>query len=217
VLATLVALTGQERRGRKPDSEKGKGAEGEKLLRERRIMTSSGLTRWGGGALVLAGVSFITRSLLPADSRVGLTLHFVAIALLAVGMVGLHALQKNHYGRIGLVIGLAGVSIAIIAALASVVARIVILVSGSDALLPIVDLAGPGVMLGLLLCGVATLLAQVLPLWVGVGIIVALPLRFALFVIEPWGLTLFGLWWVVLGYVLWPRSETAAEQPSRVS
>ena len=72
-------------------------------------------------------------------------------------------------------------------------------------------------MLGLVLCGVATLLARVLPLWAEVGLIVALPLRFALFVIDPWGLTLFGLWWVVLGYVLWSRREAAAEQPSRVS
>ena len=72
-------------------------------------------------------------------------------------------------------------------------------------------------MLGLVHCGVATLLAWVLPLWAEVGLIVALPLRFALFVIDPWALTLFGLWWVVLGYVLWSRREAAAEQPSRVS
>jgi hypothetical protein len=180
-------------------------------------MSRSNLIQWGGVAFVLAGAAFITRSRLPADSSVGDTFQLVAIALLAVGVVGLHALQKDHYGRIGLVIGLAGVSVVVIAALASAVARIVILVSGSDALLPIVDLAGPGVLLGLVLCGVATLLARVLPLWAGVGLIVALPVRFALFVIDPWGLTLFGLWWVVLGYVLWSRREAVAQQPSRVT
>jgi hypothetical protein len=179
-------------------------------------MSRSDLIRWGAVAFILSGAAFITRSLVPAASSIGDTIQLVAIALLAVGVVGLHALQKDHYGRVGLVIGLAGVSIVVIAALASAVARIVILVSGSDALLPIVDLAGPGVVLGLVLCGVATLLARVLPLWVGVGIIVALPLRFVLFVIDPWGLTLFGLWWVVLGYVLWSRRGAAAEQPSRV-
>ena len=43
-------------------------------------------------------------------------------------------------------------------------ARIVILLSGSEALLPIVDLGGFGVMLGFVLYGVATLRARVLPL-----------------------------------------------------
>ena len=176
-------------------------------------MSRSNLIWWGGVAFMLSGVAFIPRSLLPADSRVGITFHVVAIAFLAVGIVGLHALQKDHYGRIGLVFGLAGLSLVVIAALAWVVARIVILVSGSNAFLPIVDLAGPVVLLGLVLTGVATLLARVLPLWAGVGIIVALPLRF---VFEPWGLTLFGLWWVVLGYTLWSRSEAVAEQPSRI-
>src|SRR5829696_3835775 len=169
------------------------------------MMSGSGLIRWGAAAFMLAGVAFITRSRIPAASSLGDTIQLVAIALLAVGLVGLHALQKDHYGRIGRVFGLAGLSIAVIAALASAIARIVILVTGSKALLPIIDLAGPGVLLGLVLCGVATLLARVLPLWAGVGLIVALPLRFALVVIDPWGLTLFGLWWVVLGYVLWSR------------
>jgi len=70
--------------------------------------------------------------------------------------------------------------------------------------------------LGLVLYGVATLLARVLPLWAGVGLIVALPIRFALVVIDPWGLTLFGVWWVVLGFVLWSRRKAVTEQPSRV-
>ena len=180
-------------------------------------MSRSNLIGGGGAAFILAGVAFIIRSRLPADSSIGEILMLVAIALLAGGVVGLHALQKDHYGRIGLVFGLAGMSLVVIAALASAVARIVIFVSGSDALLPIVDLAGPGVALGLVLYGVATLLARVLPIWAGVGLIVALPLRFALFVIDPFGLTLFGLWWVVLGYVLWSRRGAVVEQPSRVS
>ena len=165
---------------------------------------------------MLAGVAFITRSRIPAASSLGDTIQLLAIALLAMGLIGLHALQKDRYGRIGRLFGLAGLSIAVIAALASAVARIVILVTGSEVLLPIVDLAGPGVLLGLVLYGVATLLARVLPLWVGVGLIAALPIRFALVVIDPWGLTLFGLWWVVLGFVLWSRREAVTEQPSCV-
>jgi hypothetical protein len=102
-----------------------------------------------------------------------------------------------------------------------VVARIVILVSGSEAILPIVEkgaqLGGFGVMLGFVFYCVATLRARVLPLWVGVAFVVGLPLRFATFPIDPWGLTLFGLLWVALGYVLWSRREALAEQPVHVA
>jgi hypothetical protein len=166
---------------------------------------------------MLAGLAFITRSRLPADSSVGDTFQLVAIALLTVGIVGLHALHKDHYGRIGLVIGLAGLSIVVTAASVSVVARIVKLLSGNEAFVWITDLALPALMLGMVLYGVATLLARVLSLWVGVAIMVALPLRIALVVIDPWGLTLFGLLWVAVGYVLWSRRKAATEQPVRIS
>lgn len=93
-------------------------------------MTSSDLVRGGGAAVVLAGMAFITRSLLPMDNSVGEVLHFVAITLLAVGIVGFHALQKDHYG----LIGRAGLYIVVIAASASVVVRIVKWLSGSETL-----------------------------------------------------------------------------------
>jgi hypothetical protein len=48
-----------------------------------------------------------------------------------LAVVGLHALQKDHYGRIGLVFGLAGMPIVVVAALASAVARVVILDRGA--------------------------------------------------------------------------------------
>ena len=166
---------------------------------------------------MLAGVAFITRSRLPTDSSVGDTFQLVAITLLAVGIGGLHTLQMNHFGRLGLIMGLAGLSIVVIAASASVVARIVMLVSGSVTLVWITDLALPALILGMVIYGVATLLARVLPLWIGVAIILALPLRIALVVMDPWGLTLFGLLWVVLGYMLWSRREAATERPARVN
>lgn len=181
-------------------------------------MTSSDLVRWGGVATMLAGVAFITRSLLPADNRIGEALHFVAIALLAVGIVGFHALQKDRYG----LIGRAGLYVVVIAALLSVVVRIVIWLSGewpsgSEVIGSLGMIGSLGLMLGFVLYGVATLLARVLPLWVGVAIIVALPVRMALFAIDPWGLALFGLLWVGLGYVLWSRREASTEQLARVS
>jgi hypothetical protein len=74
-----------------------------------------------------------------------------------------------------------------------------------------------GVLIGFVLYGVATLRARVLPLWVGVAIIVGLPVRIAMFQVDPWGLVVFGLLWLALGYVLWSRREAAAAQPARVS
>ena len=72
-----------------------------------------------------------------------------------------------------------------------------------------------GVLVGLVLYGTATLWARVLPLWSGVGLIVGLPIRLVLLPIEPWGLVLFGVLWLALGFVLWSRGAT--EQPARVS
>lgn len=86
-----------------------------------------------------------------------------------------------------------------------------------DSLYPLVEIGSLSGMIGLVLYGVATLLARMLPPWVGVAIIAALPVRIALFAIDPWGLALFGLLWVVLGLVLWSRREAATEQPVRVS
>lgn len=161
---------------------------------------------------MLAGVAFIVRGLLP-PTGVGDAIHFVALTLLVVGMVGFHSLQKDHYGLIGRV----GFYMFVIAVLASVMVRVVIFLSGSEALFWLVDIGSYGVLLGFLLYGAATLQARVLPLWVGVGLIVGLPVRLALFPIDPWGLVLFGLLWLALGYVLWSRREAAAEQPARVN
>jgi hypothetical protein len=81
--------------------------------------------------------------------------------------------DQNRYG----LIGLAGFAIVVISALASVVVRIVIFISGSEDHLPIVDLGGfaasMGVLLGFVFYGVATLRARVLPLWVRVRALVA--------------------------------------------
>jgi len=57
-------------------------------------MTSSRLIRWGGAAAMLAGVAFISSSLLSSQtpSSIGDVLWLVAIASLAVGVVGFHTL-----------------------------------------------------------------------------------------------------------------------------
>jgi hypothetical protein len=191
-------------------------------------LRASLLPRWIGLALVIVPLAlliaqFISSTLagytpyvegpfwIQTPNSIGDALWLVAIASLAVGIVGFHTLQKDHYGRIVR----AGFYTVIVAALAEVLGSIVLL-SGSTVLEWLVFPIGSfGVLVGLVLYGTATLQARVLPLWCGVGLIVGLPIRLALLPIEPWGLVLFGLLWLALGFVLWSRGAT--EQPARVS
>jgi hypothetical protein len=135
--------------------------------------------------------------------------YVVAALLLVVGMVGLHALQKGNYGRIGR----GGFWTGVVASLAQVLALMVFLL-GSEALIwlvfPVGFLAVP---VGLILYGAATLQAGVLPRWCGLGLIIVPPVAV---VLGDYGGMLFGLLWLTLGYVLWSRREVSAQQPSRV-
>jgi hypothetical protein len=67
-------------------------------------MPSSDLIRWGGLAAMLAGVAFILDILfvltMPEADWTN-AVYIVAELLMVVGLLGLHALQKDNYGRIG--------------------------------------------------------------------------------------------------------------------
>jgi hypothetical protein len=176
-------------------------------------MSSSDLTRWGGLAAMVAGVAFIVDILfvftVPEADWTNVV-YIVAALLLVAGMVGLHALQKDNYGRIGR----GGFWTVVVATLAQVLGIIVFLL-GSRVLnwlvFPVGFLAVP---VGLILYGAATLQARVLPRWCGLGLIIVPPVTV---VLGDYGGMLFGLLWLALGYVLWSRREAAAtEQPSRV-
>jgi hypothetical protein len=175
-------------------------------------MSSSDLVRWGGLAAMLAGVAFIVDILFVLtvpEANWTNAVYIVAALLLIGGMVGLHALQKDNYGRIGR----GGFWTVVVASLAQVVGLIVFLL-GSEALnwlvFPVGFLAVP---VGLILYGAATLQAKVLPRWCGLGLIIISPITV---VLGDYGGIVFGLLWVALGYVLWSWRGTAAEQPSRV-
>jgi hypothetical protein len=177
---------------------------------------------------MLAGVSFIVLVLIP-DARdsspfyiFGSVLLFVAVWLvLLVGLVGFHALQKEHYGRIG------GASFytVIVGASVMIVTQILTWVGLTFGIMALVFPDPVGlliVMVGLVLYGVATLQARVLPLWCGLGFIVGVPVLIGTSVLsEKYGETLggilFGSLWLALGYVLWShRGAATTEQPSRV-
>jgi hypothetical protein len=185
-------------------------------------MTSSNIIRWGGIAAMLGGVFWVVWSLLgrvsfeAAASPFAHGLLLLAALLTLVGLVGLHALQGANYGRIGragFYTAAAGLSLQALAAL---------FLMGSDAweitLQWLVAPAGSFIILvGLVLYGAATLQAKVLARWCGLGLIVVPPIAFYMHGRIFYGsLALFGVLWVALGYVLWSRSATPTEQPSRV-
>lgn len=143
----------------------------------------------------------------------------VAVLLMPVAMAGFHVLQRQSYGRIGL----AGFWLTVIASLIVAWGVADFFVFGDmlqDAPPPTLTWGTVGLLVGFVLYGVATLQARVLPRWCGVAFIVALPATLALIVIGPlplgFAFILLGLVWLALGYMLWRRSGTVSERPSRV-
>ena len=184
------------------------------------------LVRWGGLAAMLVGVAFIVLVLIPKARDgspfyiFGSVLLFVAVwLLLLVALAGFHALQKEHYGRIGR----AGFYTVIVGASAMIVIQLLTWVGVTLGITALVFPDPVGlliVMVGLVLYGVATLQARVLPRWCGVGLIVGVPVLIGLSVVseeygEMLGGILFGLLWLALGYILWSESGAAAEHPAR--
>jgi hypothetical protein len=174
-------------------------------------MSSSDLIRWGGLAAMLSGVAFIVDILfvLTMDANWTNVVYIIAALLMLVGLVGLHTLQGNNYGRTGR----GGFWTVVVATLGQVLGIIVFLL-GSGVLNWLVFPVGfVAVPVGLIIYGVATLQAKVLPRWCGLGLIIIPPVSV---VLGDYGGILFGLLWVALGYVLWSWRGMAAEQPSRV-
>jgi hypothetical protein len=163
----------------------------------------------GGVIWVVLGLSALVGYLQAIPGREDVVLFVAAHLLLAVGLVGLHTLQKDSYGRLGR----AGFYIAL-AAIAARVLGAVVFLAGSSALEWISLPAALGMLVGFVLYGVATLRARVLPRWYGLALVVSLPISLP---VAVYGTALFGLFLVVLGYVLWLRRDATTEQPSRVS
>ena len=207
-------------------------------------MSSSALVRWGAIGFVLGGVTWAALGFLdmlgpitaPADSDhlsqeqvrerilhpdVNDVLHpvvdIVVLLLLALGLVGLHALQKGSYGRIGwagFYTALAATGIRLLVAVADAAGVAYLLWSGplflalGILLLP-VRLVGPpvgllGSLLGFVLLGLATLRARVLPRWCGVLLIVVEPVA-----------TAYGVWFLL--FLPLPRALLGAFPPEEVA
>jgi hypothetical protein len=186
------------------------------------------LVRWGALAALVSGVLWIVGGLLhlayPQDppGALGHFLNYLGTAIFSGaylgmlgGLVGLHARQVESYGRLGTVgflLAFAGAALAFVGQATSGIfpenGALGWLFSDPG----YAFLAGILLMsLGLVLLGVATLRARVLPRWCGVGLI-ALVVFSALGAFG--GFVAFGLIWLALGYALWSQLGTSIEQPS---
>jgi CAAX protease family protein len=172
-----------------------------------------GLVLSGMGSMVLSLVAAIDPATAagPAFAIFGIA----AILLMLVGLSGLHALQKESYGRIGS----AGFYTIFIASAVLISGAAVQILGGTSVLLGSAPFERPeflvvalGLLVGFVLYGVATLRARVLPRWYGVALVVAVPISFAL---VQYGGILLGLVFVVLGCALWLRGDALVEQPQR--
>ena len=117
-------------------------------------------------------------------------------------------MQKESYG----LLGEAGFYLALVAMTGRILGAVVFL--AGNPVLEWISLPATLIMLlGLVLYGVATLRARVLPRWYGLALIVSMPVSLPLSV---YGTALFGLIVVVLGYGLWLHRGVATGQPSSV-
>jgi hypothetical protein len=188
----------------------------ESIERGGMFMVSPNLVvvRWGAIGLMLSGMMWVVLGLSMVfgylqdiPGREDVVLFVLALVLLAAGLVGLHALQKDSYGLLG--------SVGFYLALAALAARIlgaVVFLAGSLALEWISSPGTLGMLAGLVIYGFATLQAGVLPRWYGLVFLVSMPVSLPL---DVYGTALFELILVVLGYALWLRRDTATASSLR--
>jgi hypothetical protein len=198
-------------------------------LERSKIMKTENLIRWGALAALASGALWIAGGILhmvyPQDppGMLGYVMNYVGTAVFSAaylgmlgGLVGLHARQMDGYGRLGM----AGFLLAFVGAVLAFVGQ------ATSGIFPQNGTLGwlfsdPGfgfqagiilTSLGLLLMGIATLRAGVLPRWCGFGLI-ALVIFLALGAYG--GFVVAGLIWLALGYAL--AANPQAIQPKRAT
>ena len=173
---------------------------------------SSEMVRWGGLAGLAAGLMYLLSGILtliaaPQIILGSLSYYLIEIVLVAafaltlVTIVGLHALQRGRYGRLGT----AGSLLTFVGyALVLVSAHLITVVGGEP--VSFVRLMGGLVMVvGSILLEVMTLYARVLPWWGGVLLIVSFPLDDILDLGVLSESIVFAVVWGSLGYALFSR------------
>lgn len=192
-------------------------------------MSSSNLVRWGGIAAVVAGLVWIVLVLFsPRDApdvlffsgSSGKVIFIVALLSQVTGIAGLYVLQRGRHGRFGAVgalVAFVGFAIELIFV---VVVSLGVGEGGGMVSLVLALLLALGVILsfvGLALLGIAILRTRTLPSWFGVLLIVGLPaaviLAIVLGALASW--VAYGIFWLLVGYVLLSSNSTWVQRPTR--
>jgi hypothetical protein len=185
---------------------------------------SSEMVRWGGLAGLAAGLMYLLSSILTliaapqmiSGSLSYYLIEFVlvsAFALTLVAIVGLHALQRGRYGRLGA----AGSLLTFLGYAIVLVSAHLTTLAGGEPIYFARLMGGLAMLIGSILLGVMTLYARVLPWWCGVLLILGFPLDDLLDLGVLSESIVFAVVWGLIGYALLSRRGTVEGRPSRVS
>jgi hypothetical protein len=192
-------------------------------------MSSSNLVRWGGIAAVVAGLVWIVLVLFsPQDASdvlffsgsSGKVIFIVALLSQVTAIAGLYVLQRGRNGQFGAV----GALVAFVGFAIELIFVVVVSLGGGEGggmvSLVLALLLALGVIVsfvGLALLGIAILRMRTLPSWFGVLLIVGLPaaviLAIVLGALASW--VAYGIFWLLVGYVLLSSSSTWVKRPTR--
>jgi len=160
-------------------------------------MRSASYIRWGGLAAVLGGIIWITKGSLIILGIIDLGDLFIAAELFfAVALVGLYLHMRDRGERLGRIGG-------VLAYLALALASLAIII-------------------GLVLLGIVTLRAGILPtrwrmLPLAIGLLALLPVWVLAFVHVELPVVVLGIGWVLLGYALWSEADTTTRRRPQTS
>jgi len=192
-------------------------------------MSSLNLVRWGGIAAVVAGLVWIVLVLFsPRDASdvlffsgsAGKVIFIVALLSQVTGIAGLYVMQRGRHGRFGAV----GALVAFVGFAIELIFVVVVSLGGGEGggmvSLVLALLLALGVIvsfIGLAFLGIAILRMRTLPGWFGVLLIVGLPaaviLAIVLGALASW--IAYGIFWLLVGYVLLSSSSTWVQRPTR--
>ena len=192
-------------------------------------MSSSNLVKWGGIAAVVAGLVWIVLVLFsPRDASdvlffsgsSGKVIFIVALLSQVTGIAGLYVLQRGRHGRFGAV----GALVALVGFAIELIFVVVVSLGGGEGggmvRLVLVLLLALGVIVsfvGLAFLGIAILRIRTLPGWFGVLLIGGLPAAVILAIIlgalASW--ITYGIFWLLVGYVLLSSNSTWVQRPTR--
>jgi hypothetical protein len=189
---------------------------------------SSNFIRWGGLGGLVAGVMYvaITTTNLIAPQRAEFIsfsdyliqiMLIIALVGILLAIAGLHDVQKDSYG----ILGMAASLTAFIGFTLLLVVSLGALLVGGEVLSIVFPLGLLVITVGLALLGIATIRAGVLQNWArwsrGVLLIIAFPLSVVLTVVFSAGGFLLGATWALVGVALLTSGQTSVQQPARVN